>query len=231
MRTCRMPEPSRDRADRILDAAGSLLIRHGYRKVTVEDVAKQADIGKGTIYLHWRTKEKLFEAVILRSYIELAGELLDQLRRDPGEVVPHRFLRASYLATMRRPLMLALLTGDSGELIGSLKRDSTYQAQETLIGERFFTMMAERGLIRSDVANAHYALQAVGAGFYLVDNVSDLGAGLELEARADLLAHTVRAAFEPAEPADPAAVAATAAELVILLEGLLTSYHKGIYAE
>ncbi|MFD8500042.1 TetR/AcrR family transcriptional regulator [Amycolatopsis sp. NPDC059657] len=226
-----MPEPSKDRADRILDAAAALLIRYGYRKVTVEDVARQAGIGKGTVYLHWRTKEKLFEAVILRAYIELCGELLDRIREDPAEVVPHRFLRASYLATMRRPLMLALLTGDSSELIGSLKRDSSYQAQEAVVTDRFATMMAERGLIRSDVPNVQYALQAVGSGFYLVDNLSEEGAGLTLEAKADLLAYTVRSAFEPAEPADPAAVAATAAELVTLLEGLLSIYHKGIYAE
>lgn len=58
MRTYRMPEPSKDRADRILDAAASLLIRYRYRKVTDEDVARQAGIGKGTVYLHWRTKEK-----------------------------------------------------------------------------------------------------------------------------------------------------------------------------
>lgn len=169
--------------------------------------------------------------MILRSYIELCGELLDRIREDPAEVVPQRFLRASYLATMRRTLMLALLTGDSIELIGSLKRDSSYQAQETVVSDRFAVMMAERGLIRSDVPNVQYALQAVGSGFYLVDNLSEEGAGLTLEAKADLLAYTLRSAFEPAEPADPAAVAATATELVTLLEGLLSIYHKGIYAE
>jgi hypothetical protein len=46
-----VPETSQGsptRADRILDAAGSLLLRHGYRKVNVEDIARQAGIGKGT---------------------------------------------------------------------------------------------------------------------------------------------------------------------------------------
>jgi AcrR family transcriptional regulator len=44
--------PTSDRADRILDAAGDLLLRLGYRKVTIEDVAQRAGIGKGTVYLH-----------------------------------------------------------------------------------------------------------------------------------------------------------------------------------
>ncbi|MGW2198666.1 helix-turn-helix domain-containing protein, partial [Streptosporangium sp. NPDC001682] len=42
------------RADRILDAAAELLVRLGYRKVTIDDIARLAGIGKGTVYLHPR---------------------------------------------------------------------------------------------------------------------------------------------------------------------------------
>lgn len=41
----------------ILDAADRLLARYGYRKMTVEDIAVEAGIGKGTIYLHFSSKE------------------------------------------------------------------------------------------------------------------------------------------------------------------------------
>lgn len=37
--------------DRILDAAERLLGRFGYRKMTVEDIAVEARIGNGTVYL------------------------------------------------------------------------------------------------------------------------------------------------------------------------------------
>jgi hypothetical protein len=39
-----VPQPS-ERADRILYAAGELMIRLGYRKVTIDDIARQAGIG------------------------------------------------------------------------------------------------------------------------------------------------------------------------------------------
>jgi AcrR family transcriptional regulator len=52
---------------RVLDAAADLLVRWGYHRVTVEDVARHAGIGKGTVYLHFRTKEALFLTVLLRS--------------------------------------------------------------------------------------------------------------------------------------------------------------------
>ncbi|GAC1395003.1 MAG: hypothetical protein NVSMB65_13760 [Chloroflexota bacterium] len=40
------------REERILDAAATLLVRWGYRKTTLDDVAREAGVGKGTIYLH-----------------------------------------------------------------------------------------------------------------------------------------------------------------------------------
>jgi AcrR family transcriptional regulator len=45
--------------DAILDAVDDLLARYGYRKMTMEDVASEAGIGKGTIYLHFPSKEDL----------------------------------------------------------------------------------------------------------------------------------------------------------------------------
>ena len=34
-----------------------LLARYGYRKMTIDDVAREVGIGKGTIYLHFKSKE------------------------------------------------------------------------------------------------------------------------------------------------------------------------------
>ena len=45
--------------DAILDATDRLLARFGYRKMTVEDIAAEAGIGKGTVYLHFSSKEEV----------------------------------------------------------------------------------------------------------------------------------------------------------------------------
>ncbi len=56
-----MPEISTklDVKDAILDATDVLLARYGYRKMTVEDIAVEAGIGKGTVYLHFSSKEEV----------------------------------------------------------------------------------------------------------------------------------------------------------------------------
>ena len=45
--------------DVILDAADRLLARYGYRKMTIDDLAQEVGIGKGTVYLHFRSKEEI----------------------------------------------------------------------------------------------------------------------------------------------------------------------------
>ncbi|HEU4753536.1 MAG TPA: TetR/AcrR family transcriptional regulator [Armatimonadota bacterium] len=45
--------------DEILDAADRLLTRFGYRKMTVDDLAVEAGIGKGTVYLYFPSKQEV----------------------------------------------------------------------------------------------------------------------------------------------------------------------------
>lgn len=62
--------------DLILDAADTLLGRFGYSKMTIDDVAREVGIGKGTIYLHFGSKEEIALAHIDR----VAARVLDRLR-------------------------------------------------------------------------------------------------------------------------------------------------------
>ena len=49
----------REVRENILDAAIRLMQRYGYRKTTMEDLAREAGIGKGTIYLYFPSKEEV----------------------------------------------------------------------------------------------------------------------------------------------------------------------------
>jgi len=110
-------------ADRILDAADRLLARYGYRKMTVDDLAKEAGIGKGTVYLSFESKADVALACIDRMVARLI-ERLEGLVTSPGDAgqrleamlverVMHRFDYArphsasldELLASIRRPLL------------------------------------------------------------------------------------------------------------------------------
>lgn len=227
-----MAERSRDlvreRADRILDTAAELLVRHGYRKVTIDDIAARARIGKGTVYLHWRTKRELFEALLLREAIGYVEELLSRLRDDPDRVRPHRMLADSFLIVQRRPVLRALSSGDPGMLRDRLA-DNPLRSQELLAVDRSYEVLTRHGLLRDDVPNLPYTLAAVSAGFYLVDTVQPVPDELDAAARAESLAHVVRYAFEPAEPPSPRTLARVATEVVTLFDGLIPGYRETIY--
>lgn len=63
--------------ERILDAADRLLSRYGYQKTTADDLAREAAIGRRTVYVHFTSKEEIFLASIDR----VVERLVDELKR------------------------------------------------------------------------------------------------------------------------------------------------------
>ena len=64
-----------DLPTRVLDAADRLLARYGYRKMTVDDIAAEAGIGKGSVYLAFASKEEVALSCIDRMVDGLLAEL------------------------------------------------------------------------------------------------------------------------------------------------------------
>lgn len=106
-------EGRRARADAVLAAAGGLIERWGYDKTTVEDVARAAGIAKGTVYLHWKTREALFVAVLRRERVLMLEAVRDGLAERSGPRALFRHLAAALLS---RPLLRAVLLNDLGVL-------------------------------------------------------------------------------------------------------------------
>jgi len=55
-----------DKHDLIINAAENQFIRFGFRKTTMEDIAKAAGIGKATLYYYFKNKEDIFAAMAER---------------------------------------------------------------------------------------------------------------------------------------------------------------------
>lgn len=73
-----------DTRDAILDAASRLFARYGYRKTTVDDLAREAGIGKGSVYLYFPSKQEVALSVIDRVNLELQEQLRAILKLKAG---------------------------------------------------------------------------------------------------------------------------------------------------
>lgn len=140
------------REERILDAATTLLVRWGYRKTTIDDVAREAGVGKGTIYLHWKDKNELFRAAIWREQQRYGEEIQRRIAADPEGGLLHRITIHGMLATLNNPLMAAIIRGKSDIFNGFLGAFDPVSLNQ-LVGDTdaYIIQLQQAELIRSDI--------------------------------------------------------------------------------
>jgi AcrR family transcriptional regulator len=101
----------------ILNAALEEFTQHGYATTRMEDIARRAEVAKGTIYLRFKDKEALFEAII-RQQVSPVVQAIDTALR-PGESV-REFLARAMLPFLRdldkspRGAVMRLLLAEAG---------------------------------------------------------------------------------------------------------------------
>ncbi len=108
-----------DIRDLILDAVDLLLARFGYGKMSVDDVARQVGIGKGTIYLHFPSKEELVLAHIDR----IAETVIRKLQElaDASDSADRRLRRMLVLRVLQRFDSVAHYSQSLGDLLSSVR--------------------------------------------------------------------------------------------------------------
>jgi AcrR family transcriptional regulator len=196
------------------------LLRHGYRRVSIDDVATAAGVGKGTVYLHWKTREALFWAVLQRDTVRLLGDLVHRLGEDPDLALPDRIMPVIYAAVMRRPLVKALLVNDA-ELLGALAADQEVAAGQRALGgnQDYLVLLARHSLLRDGLStsDAGRVLARVMAGFL---------AGPDEDGDGDLLADVLARTLMTGPPHPPDAVAALAADVVGMFSKIVATMHQ-----
>jgi AcrR family transcriptional regulator len=109
-------EKSSARRDAILAAAFDEFSARGFAATRIDDVARRADVAKGTIYLYFRDKEALFQELVRAMLVPLVAAL----EAPPPENVPIRvlleaftdlFVREVYSTKRRAVLRLVMTEG------------------------------------------------------------------------------------------------------------------------
>lgn len=78
-----------DKSELIIQAALKIFYQRGYGPITVEDIAREAKVAKGTIYLYFKDKDELFYRSVLYviEFIEATTKEVAADSKDPFQVL------------------------------------------------------------------------------------------------------------------------------------------------
>lgn len=205
-----MPKPADPvlREQLLLDATAQLLIRHGYDKTTIADVAAQAGVAKGAVYLHFRSKEALFDALLLREMQRFTQRWVEAVQAEPEGGRIGALFRSALRELCANALLSALLRADAQVLGSALRRPGTrLQAGRSPLGRQVFVQALQAaGGIRAelDPAVAAQILGLLSGGLVQLAAQQDATPATR-EALLDGIADLLERAFAPTAPARKAA--------------------------
>src|SRR4029079_8880179 len=117
------PKPASNRAARaaerraaIIEAAMEKFIARGFAATRLDDIAKRAGVAKGTIYLHFKDKESMFEELIRTAIVPMVIRLSTTppppgaTVRDMVELFAQNFIKE--VATTRRGDLVRLIVAE-----------------------------------------------------------------------------------------------------------------------
>ena len=150
--TTATPRPMRADAQRnyqrLLDAALAVFAEHGADDASLEEIARRAGVGIGTLYRHFPTRQALLEAVYRDQVDGMRAKADELLESDsPSEALAEWLRALSAFSSTKRSLTTALLEtlGKDSELLSACSAVIYGAADEML------TRAKETGAIRPDV--------------------------------------------------------------------------------
>jgi AcrR family transcriptional regulator len=96
----------------VLESANRCFARYGYKKTSIDAVAAEAHVAKGTVYLYCESKQDLFYLTVereLRAWVDDLSALIDPNR--PANEILAEMARRDAAFVEERPLVADLLSG------------------------------------------------------------------------------------------------------------------------
>jgi AcrR family transcriptional regulator len=150
-------ERAAERRQAIIDAAMEEFIARGFAATRLDDIAKRAGVAKGTIYLHFKDKESMFEELIRTAIVPLVGRMqgpppTSGTVRDLVEGFALNFIKE--VATTRRGDIVRLIVAEGPRFPAIADFYYREVVSKGLAGMR---AMIELGINRGEIKNANLA--------------------------------------------------------------------------
>jgi AcrR family transcriptional regulator len=160
----RSPRPASGRAARaaerraaIIEAAMDEFIARGYAATRLDDVARRAGVAKGTIYLHFKDKESMFEELIRTAIVPLISRITAPAPaggsvRDMLEGFARTFIEE--VATTRRGDIVRLIVAEGPRFPGIA---DFYYREVVSRGLAGLRALIEAGIARGEIRRSELA--------------------------------------------------------------------------
>lgn len=131
------PSTGTDRRSTVLDSALATFARFGYRKTSMEEVARAAHISRPGLYFLFSSKEALFRAAATQA-LERDIAVVEDVLADVDRPLPERLVEAfdqwagRYVGPLARDV--ALVIADNPDLLGEIAQTAPRRFEELITG-------------------------------------------------------------------------------------------------
>lgn len=191
--------PYQERTLDILEKSEGILLRYGYTKSTIDDIAASAKLGKGTLYLHWKSKDELFKTLFYKLSAEILHQMLLEVQKDQETIRFDKIVSMIYRLCHERALIVALFTKDSkllGRFLDQKNPSQTQQAKfDSLINS--LHMYRQHHLVKDDmpIESQAHTINMLLIGMFTYDNY--LTETRHIDIKVELLENIIRNTFVP----------------------------------
>ena len=150
------------------------MTRYGYDKTTMDEIAREAGVSKGALYLVWPGKEELFDALLEHEMKRLLLDLRGRVEADPQGGSLAALYGHTLLALQNNPLISALYTRD-GRVLGDFvhRQDPQRYTRRLLLSKNSVAQMQAAGLLRADIRPEvmTYLFSLIALGFMSISAI------------------------------------------------------------
>jgi AcrR family transcriptional regulator len=162
---------------RVLEVAKAVFADEGL-EVPIDDIARRAGLGVGTLYRHFPTKEALFEAILVSRMESVVADARKAAQADDAGAAFFGFLERLGRESLAKKDLVEALRHSRGGLQSTAKAAKKELAAAV---EALLVRAQEKGAVRGDVA-VEDVLVLVGGAFVAIERH-----GVDARARARLL--------------------------------------------
>jgi len=157
-----------DRREDIIQAALEVFADKGFKNTKMDDIALEAGVSKGTVYLYFSSKQKLFMAMyghLLTQFSKRTGALIQEPDQSPPERI--RAMMQMYVNIMQENPKVRNIVVDmtlqalQNEALYELAKDNNHQA--IMATKAILEAGIEQGYFREDI-DIHYTAIAIQSG-------------------------------------------------------------------